>query len=216
MQFDFILDNYNFLISVSNKICYNNSRIKYHSTHHSGGVYGYSTLSVQRFADCYVTVDLNRGGRPGNPDTYRTTQSPSETATLTLEPTLTPIVTLTETPNETPVPTETPIELPIATEISTLLPEATPPEASATLPASPTESLPPPEPIWTALFSDNFNHGDLSAWTLGNGWTLVPDASGGQALLKCSTAVKQPFSIRAASSMPPPRPVLGFNMALLS
>jgi len=44
-----------------------------------------------------------------------------------------------------------------------------------------TPTAAPTEPAWTLLYSDNFDSGDLSAWTVGTGWTLIP-SEGGQAM----------------------------------
>jgi len=43
---------------------------------------------------------------------------------------------------------------------------------------APANQILPPEPTLQLAFSDNFDSGDLTAWTLGTGWMLVPSESG--------------------------------------
>jgi hypothetical protein len=77
--------------------------------------------------------------------------------------------TLTETPTLAEPPSETTTETPTGEET---------PTETATLTASPTLPLLPTEPALTPLFDDNFDSGDLSRWTLGAGWQLVPSENG--------------------------------------
>jgi len=129
------------------------------------------------------------------------TLPPTETATdipsATPLPSETPTALPTETPTPLPIPTasETPTETPTA-EISnspaptltvdaslSLSPSPTPTitlTPSATASAAATSVFPTAQPL-TQLFSDNFDTGDVSHWTLGMGWGLIP-SEGGQAL----------------------------------
>lgn len=74
--------------------------------------------------------------------------------TADLPPTLTPTATL-----EAAVPTPPPVETATATSTSTQEPL-------------------PPEPILTPIFTDNFDGGTSMLWTLGEGWSYVPNEGG--------------------------------------
>jgi hypothetical protein len=61
------------------------------------------------------------------------------------------------------------------------------PSAEMPATATPTPEALPAEPELGMLFRDHFDSGDLSAWTLGNGWALVASEDG-QALQVANTA----------------------------
>ena len=91
------------------------------------------------------------------------TTAPESTTEITAEP-----LPATNTPTSTVQPeTTTEPEAPTGTFTPTLTPSTT-----ATM------ALLAPEPELTPLYSDNFDGGDLSAWTLGDGWSLVPRDTG--------------------------------------
>jgi hypothetical protein len=122
-------------------------------------------------------------------ETPTETPTLTETATFTVEPTITP--TLPETPTETPTaelsPTATLPETPTETATSELLT----PTLTETLTETPTETLTPTtppfgtEPPLSLIFTDNFDSGDTTLWTLGAGWSFVASESG-QALQSTS------------------------------
>jgi Tol biopolymer transport system component len=109
------------------------------------------------------------------------TETPTEILTVVTEtPTPIPSETPTDSPTETATPTETStLSLPEATQTLETSPTT---EANATSAASPTGQPLPPEPILAVQYSGDFDSGNLSAWTFGMGWALIPDPAGGQAL----------------------------------
>lgn len=107
------------------------------------------------------------------------TESPTSTETST--PTIIPLSVESPTEVATATPTETPVEIatseltaePIPTGV---IPATENPPAPLTI--SPTMTALPAEPQLNLILNDNFDRGDLSNWTLGAGWTLVPSENG--------------------------------------
>jgi hypothetical protein len=127
----------------------------------------------------------------GTAQELTTTEEPS-----VVEPSATlPVESPTDTPQAADVETSTLVdasETPSATDAAPTATEQQPtPSATATatdeipLPTvetvEPTLSTLPPEPPLMLLLNDSFDGGDLSAWRLGQGWSLV-GVEGGQAL----------------------------------
>ena len=115
------------------------------------------------------------------------TSLPTSTPTITPTPTETPTATLTplptDTPTATPIPTETPTSLPTSTPTDTPMPTETPTMTSTPTPTPLPTSTPTPTETPTAtpgpqtLFSDGFESGNFSAWSVvttgGDGSVIV-------------------------------------------
>jgi hypothetical protein len=122
-------------------------------------------------------------------DDTATSPSVLPTASETATETATGLLTGTPTETAASVLTQTPAEAaltePPTIESTTVNPSEVPTEAATevnttVLPVPTATSLPEAPPL-SPYFADNFDMGDLSAWTLGAGWALAA-SEGGRAL----------------------------------
>ncbi|MDL1884108.1 hypothetical protein FBR01_10710, partial [Anaerolineae bacterium CFX8] len=95
-------------------------------------------------------------------------------------PEATAIVEPTDIPTE--VPTDVPVDIPTVEPPPEVTAEITvePPALETPLPPTPTPVEPalPAEPVLALLAREMFDSGDLSAWVMGSGWSLVANPTG--------------------------------------